>query len=120
MFGLSGSSNTISLYMNDIEAGHIEINSLKIEDQGWTGEYFSDVPISIKVVPNFGYEFTHWSEHSYGDSVTLYLDQDLSLVANFMDVQNPYQDLISINEINYNSNDDFEIVDIRDIDTQKR
>ena len=79
MFGLSGSSNTISLYMNDIEAGHIEINSLKIEDQGWTGEYFSDVPISIKVVPNFGYEFTHWSEPSYDDSVTMYLDQDLSL-----------------------------------------
>ena len=78
MFGLSGSSNTISLYMNDVEAGHIEINSLKIEDQGWTGEYFSDVPISIKAVPNFGYEFTHWSEPSYDDSVTLYLDQDLS------------------------------------------
>ncbi len=108
IFGLSGSSNTISLYMNDIEAGHIEINSLKIEDQGWTGEYFSDVPISIKAVPNFGYEFTHWSEPSYDDSVTMYLDQDLSLVANFMDVQNPYQDLISINEINYNSNDDFD------------
>ena len=110
MFGLSGYSNTISLYMNDVEAGHIEINSLKIRDQGWSGEYFSDVPISIKAVPNFGYEFTHWSEPSYDDSVTFYLDQDLTLVANFMDAQNPYQDLISINEINYNSNNDFDSV----------
>ena len=108
MFGLSGSSNTISLHMNDVEAGHIEINSLKVGDQSWSGEYFSDVPITVKAVPNFGYEFTHWSEPSYDDSVTLYLDQDLSLVANFMDVQNPYQDLISINEINYNSSDDFD------------
>ncbi len=108
MFGLSGSNNTISLYINDVEAGHIEINSLKVGDQGWSGEYFSDVPITVKAVPNFGYEFTHWSEPSYGDSVTLYLDQDLTLVANFMDVQNPYQDLISINEINYNSSDDFD------------
>ena len=39
---------------------------------------------------------------------TFYLDQDLTLVANFIDVQNPYQDLISINEINYNSSDDFD------------
>ena len=108
MFGLSGSSNTISLYMNDVEAGHIEINSLKVGDQSWSGEYFSDVPITVKAVPNFGYEFTHWSEPSYDDSVMLYLDQDLSLVANFMDVQNPYQDLITINEINYNSGEDLD------------
>ena len=108
IFGLSGSSNTISLYMNDVEAGHIEINSLKVGDQSWSGEYFSDVPITVKAVPNFGYEFTHWSEPSYDDSVMLYLDQDLSLVANFMDVQNPYQDLITINEINYNSGEDLD------------
>ena len=108
MFGLSGSSNTISLYMNDVEAGHIEINSLKVGDQSWSGEYFSDVPITVKAVPNFGYEFTHWSEPSYDDSVMLYLDQDLSLVANFIDVQNPYQDLITINEINYNSGEDLD------------
>ena len=108
IFGLSGSSNTISLYMNDVEAGHIEINSLKVGDQSWSGEYFSDVPITVKAVPNFGYEFTHWSEPSYDDSVMLYLDQDLSLVANFIDVQNPYQDLITINEINYNSGEDLD------------
>ena len=108
IFGLSGSSNTISLYMNDVEAGYVEINSLEIGEQGWSGEYFSDVPITVKAVPNFGYEFSHWSEPSYDDSVTLYLDQDMSLVANFMDVQNPYQDMISINEINYNSSDDFD------------
>ena len=108
IFGLSGSSNTISLYMNDVEAGYVEINSLEIGEQGWSGEYFSDVPITVKAVPNFGYEFSHWSEPSYDDSVTLYLDQDMSLVANFMDIQNPYQDMISINEINYNSSDDFD------------
>ena len=108
IFGLSGSSNTISLYMNDIEAGYIEINSLEIREQGWSGEYFSDVPITVKAVPSFGYEFSHWSEPSYGDSVVLYLDQDQSLVANFFEVQNPYQNMISINEINYNSSDDLD------------
>ena len=108
LFGLNGTSNTISLYMNDSEAGYIEINSLEIDEQGWSGKYFSDVPITIKAVPRFGYQFSHWSEPSYDDSVMLFVNQDLNLVANFTEMQNPYQNIVAINEINYNSSDDFD------------
>ena len=59
LFGLEGSTNTITLFMNDPEAGHIELNSLSINQQWWTGEYFSDIPVSVKAVPQFGFKFSH-------------------------------------------------------------
>jgi hypothetical protein len=38
----------------------------------------------------------------------LFVNQDLNLVANFTEMQNPYQNIVAINEINYNSSDDFD------------
>ena len=49
LFDLNGATNTISLFVNDSEAGHIKINTLNVNEQGWMGEYFSDIPISIKL-----------------------------------------------------------------------
>ena len=112
LFGLEGSTNTITLFMNDPEAGHIELNSLSINQQWWTGEYFSDIPVSVKAVPEFGFEFSHWANHpSYGDSVSLLIDDNMTMMAHFTELQNPYQDLIIINEINYHSNDDVDAGD---------
>ena len=73
------------------------------------GEYFSDMPISIKAVPEFGYEFSHWANQpTFTDSVNLLLDQNMTMIAHFSEMQNPYQNMIVINEINYNSNNDFD------------
>ena len=109
MFDLSGELNTISLYVNDTEWGHIKINSLNIDDQSWSGKYFSDVPISIKAVPEFGYEFSYWGgQPNFDDSISLALTEDMSLVAYFSESQNQYTNAIAINEINYHSNDDFD------------
>ena len=102
LFDLQGNTNTISLFTNDSEAGHIKINSLSIDHQGWSGEYFSDIPVSIKAVPEFGFAFSHWANQpSFSDSINLMIDQNMTMVAHFVEIQNPYQDLIVINEINY-------------------
>lgn len=112
VFDLQGTTNTISLFTNDSEAGHIKINSLSIDQQGWSGEYFSDIPVSIKAVPEFGFAFSHWAnQYSLGDSINLMIDQNMTMTAHFVEIQNPYQDLIVINEINYHSSDDFDAGD---------
>ena len=73
------------------------------------GKYFSDIPISIKAVPEFGYEFSHWANQpTFSDSVNLLLDQNMTMIAHFSEMQNPYQDMVVINEINYHSSDDFD------------
>ena len=109
IFDLDGTSNNISIYTNDIEMGYVRLNSLNINKQGWSGKYFSDVPITIKAIPKFGYEFSHWSGlSSLEDSVILYLDEPINIIANYIETTNPYQNLIAINEINYNSDDNFD------------
>ena len=109
LFDLNGATNTVSLFVNDSEAGHIKINTLNVNEQGWSGEYFSDIPISIKAVPEFGYEFSHWANQpTFTDSINLLLDQNMTMIAHFSEMQNPYQNMIVINEINYNSNNDFD------------
>ena len=74
------------------------------------GEYFSDIPVSIKAVPEFGYEFSHWGNQSelITDSVNLLVDHNMTMVAHFSEMQNPYQNMVVINEINYHSSDDFD------------
>ena len=112
VFDLQGTTNTISLFTNDSEAGHIKINSLSIDQQGWSGKYFSDIPVSIKAVPEFGFAFSHWAnQYSLSDSINLMIAQNMTMTAHFVEIQNPYQDLIVINEINYHSSDDFDIGD---------
>ena len=97
LFELDGTTNTVSLFVNDSEAGHIKINTLNVNEQGWSGEYFSDIPISIKAVPEFGYEFSHWANQpTFTDSVNLLLDQNMTMIAHFSEMQNPYQNMIVI------------------------
>ena len=67
---------------------------------------------SIKAVPEFGFAFSHWAnQYSLSDSINLMIAQNMTMTAHFVEIQNPYQDLIVINEINYHSSDDFDIGD---------
>ena len=112
IFDLSGISNNISVYTNGMEMGYVKVNTLSIDEQGWTGKYFSDIPITIEAVPNFGYQFSHWAGSiSLEDSVSFYLNEPINVIANFMEMDNQYENLIVINEINYNSSDDFDFGD---------
>ena len=43
--------------------GKIKINSItpKIVNGKWTGKYFTEIPITIKAIPEYGYTFKEWS-----------------------------------------------------------
>ncbi len=52
---------TVLLQIDDVEAGSIQLNSLRIEETDWSGIYFESVPITMTAIPKEGYVFDHWS-----------------------------------------------------------
>ena len=84
-------------------------NNLKIQELVWSGDYFEEVPILLKAVPEFGYVFSHWSGalDSNEEVITLDVDQVLEIEAHFVENQTPSDLNIVINEINYKEKIDF-------------
>ncbi len=84
--GLNGNLKTITLKTNG--KGSIKINSI-IPDisNGWSGEYFTNCPVTVTAISDDGYEFTGWGGDlsGYEESVTLTLSEALSIQANFME-----------------------------------
>ena len=82
---------------------------MKIQEQAWNGDYFEEVPITLKAVPEFGYSFSHWSgaTDSTEEEIILDINDDIFVEAHFVEDQNPSDLNIVINEINYKSSDDF-------------
>ena len=100
----------VSLENSTPEFGFIRVNNnLKIQEQAWNGDYFEEVPITLKAVPEFGYSFSHWSgaTDSTDEEIILDINDDIFVEAHFVEDQNPSDLNIVINEINYKSSDDF-------------
>jgi hypothetical protein len=100
----------VSLENSTPDFGFIRVNNnLKIQEQVWNGDYFEEVPITLKAVPEFGYAFSHWSgaNNSSDEEITLDVNNDKFLEAHFVEDQTPTDLNIVINEINYKSSDDF-------------
>jgi hypothetical protein len=109
-FNLTG-MGMLKLNVSDSLAGKIKINSQIVDAFPWKGHYFLDIPISLKALPNYGYHFTNWTGSIESDSTTLYLyiSEVIDLQANFEPASQTNN--IVINEINYNSADDFDAED---------
>lgn len=98
-------------------AGGVGLNSLEISQFPFVGEYFGGIDIHLKAMAiNPDYEFDHWELNNHilfpnntADSVVLQLTTDDVLVAHF--TERLYSDSLVINEINYNSADDFNTED---------
>ena len=88
-FNLSGTSN-INLSISQANTGKVKINAITIDQFTWSGVYFNDVPITVEAVPAIGYEFVGWSGESTSSSnkITLTLNSDVNLTANFQLMQN--------------------------------
>ena len=102
--------HNVSLENSTPELGFIRVNNnLKIQELIWNGDYFEEVPITLKAVPEFGYTFSHWSgaNNSTNEEITLDINNDTFVEAHFVEDQNPTDLNIVINEINYKSSDDF-------------
>ena len=102
-FGLSG-INDLFLDTYPPETGRVQVSTLNIGDFPWTGEYFSDVPLTFTGLDVPGYRFAGWSGDVTSDDpeITIIPDGTISLMAWF-EPDEATQNTIVINEINYNS-----------------
>jgi hypothetical protein len=105
----------VSIVNNQPEAGKIKITGYTMPGTFHAGEYFMNIPLKIKAVPELGYKFSHWdytvaasgSETQRLNTSVLELmpEEDFSLVANFENTVE-LEPVIVINEINYHSGED--------------
>ena len=102
-----GDMHELSLNVEPHEAGTIRINTVEVDSYPWQGEYFGDIPITITAIPAPGYQFAGWQGDAGTESqIILSLLEDGEFVAMFEEA-GPEPGLVCINEINYNSSDDF-------------
>lgn len=62
-FELTGTPATVNLYNADDSMGTIQINTTTpiMKNGNWSGEYYTDYPITVTANPAEGYEFVGWS-----------------------------------------------------------
>ncbi len=103
-----GEELLLNLDVEPCGAGHIELTCIEV-DSTWSGIYFEGTPIPVRAVPSAGYVFDHWSDTTFGEGVELMLEptSEYSLTAVF-EFDGSAAATGVINEINYNSHDDFD------------
>lgn len=62
-FELQGNVETLEVEVNDCKGGTIRVNSIcpNLNNNSWSGKYFTDYPLEVEVVPSEGYKFVKWS-----------------------------------------------------------
>lgn len=93
--GLSGSLQTITLRTNG--HGKIKINSITPDtaNGGWSGSYYSDMPVTLTAIPDEGYDFDTWDGAASGSeqTITLTLREAMTVTANFGEKKQVYGDV---------------------------
>lgn len=104
--GLGGSLQTITLKTNG--GGKIQINSIipDTSEGAWSGQYYSDCPVTLTVIPDSGYEFTGWEGDITGNetTVTLTLSEAMTVQADFAEKEKVKGDV--------NADGDFTVADL--------
>lgn len=79
---------TLTINSLNTQAGNVEINSITVESENWSGEYFPEIPIALTAVAADGFEFSHWSGASDAVSaaITLSVTEALTLTPVFVAV----------------------------------
>ena len=72
-FELTGWLETVTLYNADESKGKIQINtSTPVMSSGsWSGEYYTDYPVTVTACPAEGYEFIGWSGSVNSTEITI-------------------------------------------------
>ena len=103
----------LTVSVSDPAAGMVRVNTVVPEAYPWQGTYFKDIPVQISAVPNPGYAFDGWEgleavakAAGYTSMLHLALPDTLVLTAHFKPISGALNRVV-INEINYNSADDF-------------
>ena len=98
----------LTINISPVEAGSVDLNTLSIEESSWSGYYFPGIPINVSAKPNDGFIFSHWLEFPDSNH-TIHVDitNPFTLTAIFTPTELTSGNVV-INEINYNSSDDFD------------
>jgi hypothetical protein len=100
-----------TLTINATTGGSVQLNTLRLKsaDMPFNGIYFQSNEIHLKAIPVPGYRFDGWSGAitSSEDSISLFVSGSTNLYAAFS-VDTSVTKEIVINEINYNSSNDFD------------
>jgi len=90
--------------------GHVQVNSLTIKDSVWSGDYFEEVPVKITAKPALGYTFAYWTGANVPNNPDIEVDMKSAMFLTPHFEGSPIEEIV-INEINYNSSDDFDTGD---------
>ncbi len=82
----SNTSPTVTKYTLSVSAGE----GGKVSSEG--GEYEEGTEVTITAIPNEGYEFQRWSDGSTQESITISIDKDINISANFIKVYELYKE----------------------------
>lgn len=83
--GLTGILASVELEINDSSAGSVILNSIEpsfSDDGKWSGEYYTDYPITLTAAANDGYRFVRWEydslpkNESMEETVTLFFAEE--------------------------------------------
>lgn len=91
-FGLTGTVEQVVLHNSDESEGKILINTIipTMENGSWTGEYFTDYPVTVTAEPAEGYEFIGWTGSIISNEMTIEVpvtEGGIELTAEFQKVK---------------------------------
>ncbi|MCB0281649.1 MAG: CotH kinase family protein [Calditrichaeota bacterium] len=106
-FGLNGMSAV--KVDSDNDGGYVRVNSVYPETYPWQGFYYNGIPVEVQAIAKSGYKFTGWTGSIESNQGLLTIDPIAApdLTAHFEQMQASESEIV-INEINYNSADDFD------------
>lgn len=110
-FNLGGTTR-ITINNDEPSNGVVKVNSLIIDEQQWDGLYFINRNVKLTAIPKTGYRFSHWNGDINSEqpeiSVCPSVVSDIEAV--FVPASGENNTIV-INEINYNSSDEFDTED---------
>lgn len=77
-FGLSGTLETVTLSVNDTDAGTVTLNTAApdLTEGSWSGSYYTDYPVTVTAIPNEGYEFVRWEQKAVSDQTVIPYEEE--------------------------------------------
>lgn len=81
-FSLSGTSN-LTIQINKYLSGKILINDVPLTETLTNIKVFNNIPLSLKAVPNAGFEFIQWKDFGVDNTLQLTISSDKTIIAEF-------------------------------------
>lgn len=98
----------VNLHIEPEGSGIIQLNTLEISESEWNGYYFPTVPIAVRAFPNDGFQFSEWTEFPDSSATMILQITDPFTLTAVFETSDLTPGTVVINEINYNSSDDFD------------